>query len=438
MGMEDYTAVIQAGGKGTRLAALTKDKIPKPMLPLNGKPMLEWQIEQLGKYGIREVVIICGHLAEKIKEYFGDGREWGIQISYLEEKEPLGSAGALYFLRERLAEKNFLLIFGDVMFDIDMHRMADFHERKESLATLLVHPNAHPQDSDLILMDKNCHITGFIPKGTARGVWYQNCVNAGIYILNGLILNGMEEACRRDLEKELLFPMIGTGRIYGYRTPEYVKDAGTEERFFRAEREQREGIWETRNLRIRQKCVFLDRDGTINRYRGLLSREEELELEPGAAEAIRLLNRSAYLAVVVTNQPVVARGMCGVEDVERIHNKMETLLGEQGVYLDDVIFCPHHPDRGYPEENPAFKKVCDCRKPKTGMIDIMAEAYNIDLSASYMIGDSTTDIQTGINAGLKTVLVHTGVGGADGKYDVKADYETQDLLEAVRLILGKG
>ena len=184
-----------------------------------------------------------------------------------------------------------------------------------------------------------------------------------------------------------------------------------------------------------QRCVFLDRDGTVNRYAGLISREEQLELEDHAAEAIRRINESGYLAIIVTNQPVVARGMCGVEQVNMIHRKLQVLLGEKGAYLDDIVFCPHHPDKGYPEENPEYKISCGCRKPSAGMIDQMVDRYHIDRSASYMVGDTTVDVQTGINGGLKTVLVHTGMAGKDGKYPVKADMEASDLLEAVKRIL---
>lgn len=432
---KQYTAIIQAGGKGTRLAVLTKDMIPKPMLPLNGKPMLQWQIENLKEYAITDIIIIIGHLGHKIQEYFGDGARFGVHITYIEETVPLGSAGALYYLREALGEKDFILIFGDVMFDLAWDRILAFHRKKSALATLLVHPNAHPHDSDLVIMDENGQVQGMDSKQNPRDYWYENLVNAGIYILNGNILNNMAGPIKTDLEKELLQPLMGRGAVYGYRTPEYVKDAGTVERFRSVCREQAAGIWSRKRLSCRQKCIFLDRDGTINRYKGLVSREEQLELEPCAAAAIRRINESGCLAIVVTNQPVVARGLCSIEDVKRIHRKMEVLLGREGAYLDDIAFCPHHPDKGYPEENPEYKIICDCRKPAAGMIDDMIKKYHIDRSNSYIIGDSTVDIQTGKNADLHTVLVHTGVAGSDRKYDVVPDMEAADLLEAVERII---
>lgn len=158
-------------------------------------------------------------------------------------------------------------------------------------------------------------------------------------------------------------------------------------------------------------------------------------MEEGAADAVRRLNEAGYLVVLVTNQPVVARGLCGIEDVKLIHKKMQMLLGEEGAYLDDILFCPHHPDKGFPEENVQYKISCNCRKPATGMINEAAEKYNIDLSRSVMIGDSTIDIQTGKNAGMHTILLLTGQAGKDGKYDAVPDISANNLADAVTIIL---
>lgn len=433
--LNHYAAVIQAGGKGTRLRSLTKDKIPKPLLMLNGKPMIQWQIENLKAWGVLQIVIIVGHLGEKIKECFGDGAKFGVEISYIEEAVPLGSAGALYDLKDRWGDRDFLLVFGDVMFDVDLESMVRFHEGHGGDATLLVHPNSHPYDSDLTVMDKDCRIVRFDSKEHTRNYWYDNCVNAGIYVLSGKLLRRMTERKWCDLEKDLLAPLMKEGKVYGYRTTEYVKDAGTVERFWSVSEAHARGLWSMKNRSNLQRCIFLDRDGTVNRYVGLISKEEQLELEEHAAEAIKLINESGYLAIVVTNQPVVARGMCSVEQVNCIHRKLQVLLGEEGAYLDDIVFCPHHPDKGYPEENPEYKIPCSCRKPSTGMIDQMVDRYHIDRSASYMVGDSTMDIQTGLNGGLKTILLHTGMAGKDGKYSVTADMEADDLLIAIKKIL---
>lgn len=434
---DNYVAVIQAGGKGTRMLSLTGDKIPKPMLCLAGKPMLLWQIENISSYGIKEFVIIVGHLGEKIKNFFGDGSNFGVSIKYISENEPLGSAGALYYLNQLYADRDFLLVFGDVMFCIDWNRMIAFHETNHSEVTLLAHPNSHPFDSDLLIVNSDSVVEGIDSKNNVRDYWYTNCVNAGIYIINGSVIAKIDSEQKRDLEKDVIVPLLKEKTVYGYITSEYVKDAGTPERFRTVETEKLEGVWDKKCLINKQKCIFIDRDGTINKYNGLISRDDQFELEDKAAKAIELINKSGYMAIVITNQPVVARGLCTVDEVENIHKKMVSLLGNEGAYLDDIAFCPHHPDKGYPEENPIYKIECNCRKPKTGLIDRMVEEHNIALAQSYMIGDSSVDIMTGYNAGVKTILVKTGQAGNDGKFDIEPDAVADDLLDAVKLIVGE-
>ena len=433
--MKEYTVVIQAGGMGSRMREMTGDVIPKPLLRMNGKTLIEWQMENLKEYGFHKFVIITGHLGDKIREFFGDGRDFGAEISYIEEKEPLGSAGALHYLNEMGIHTDIILIYGDVMFCVDWQRALTFHEMAHGKATLFAHPNTHPQDSDLLEMDESGLVTAILSKGDDRKEWVDNCVNAGLYILERTLIASMTEGGRRDLEKDVLTTLIQERRVYAYRTPEYIKDAGTPERFMAVQEEQNRGLWKQKCLKYEQKCVFLDRDGTLNKFKGLLNRIEDFELEIGVTDAVRSLNQSGILAIVVTNQPVVARGMCDLEYVRKIHNKMQTLLGREGAYLDDIVFCPHHPDKGYPEENPLYKVKCHCRKPATGMIMSMVEKYHIDLDKSYMIGDSTVDVMTGMNAGLHTILLETGQGGMDEKYNVEAEQRFCDLKEAVEAII---
>lgn len=426
-----------AGGKGTRLAPLTKDEIPKPMVPILGKLLLEWQVETLKRNGISDIIFVIGHLGQKIRGHFDDGSAFGIHAEYIEENEPLGTAGAFFYLKDKLKEEPFLLVFGDVLFDIDLSRMADFHKKNGSVATLFVHPNAHPFDSDLVELSADGRIVGFDSKNNERNHWYANCVNAGLYILPPDVLSLVSAPVKTDLEKDILSRLIAEKKnIFGYRSPEYIKDVGTVERIVSAKNDIASGFIGKRCLKNKQKCIFLDRDGTVNKYKGLISNIDDFELEDGVVEAIKKVNSSEWLCVLVTNQPVVARGLCSVEDVEKIHKKLETLLGQGGAYLDGIYFCPHHPDKGYPEENPAYKVKCNCRKPATGMLEQAAETYNIDLAVSWMVGDTTLDIQTGKNAGTHTALVLTGETGKDGKYDVTPDFTVGTLLEAVEKIIG--
>lgn len=177
------------------------------------------------------------------------------------------------------------------------------------------------------------------------------------------------------------------------------------DRYYEVEHDLKSGKIAARNLKNKQKAIFLDRDGTINVYKGFLTKPEDFELIPGVAEAIRQINHSGYLAVVVSNQPVIARGDCSFDELRTIHNKMETLLGKEKAFIDAIYYCPHHPDKGFGGERPEYKFDCDCRKPKPGLLLQAAEEWNIELAASYMIGDSDRDIEAGQAAGCKQSIL---------------------------------
>ena len=400
-----------AGGKGTRIASVASD-IPKPMIPIEGKPVLEHEIECLRNQGFTDLILTVGHLSHVITDYFGDGsgispatgKPFGVSIQYYVEKEPLGNAGALYKLRDQLTE-DFLLLNADAVFNVDFNRFVAYHRKKGGLVTLFTHPNNHPYDSGLIVAGEDGAVTRWLAKEDDRTGWFQNRVNAGLHVISPEVLKTPVPAGKVDLDRQILKPLAGTGKMFVYDSPEYVKDMGTPERYQSVCAAFREGRVQAKNLSNLQKAVFLDRDGTINQYVGFLRDIDEFVLLPGAAEAIRKINDSGYLAIVVTNQPVIARGEVTLQQLRQIHNKMETLLGREGAYLDGIYFCPHHPHKGYLGEVPELKFDCECRKPKVGMLLKAAQDFHIDLHASFMVGDSLSDVQCGLNGGCIPVLL---------------------------------
>ena len=252
-------------------------------------------------------------------------------------------------------------------------------------------------------------VTAWLTKEDER-VFYKNRVNAGIQIISVELLRETmrhyvprhpENPDKIDLDRDVLKPAIKSGKIFAYDTSEYIKDMGTPDRFHETELDIASGRVQARNLGRKQKAIFLDRDGTINKANGFITAPGQFELVPGAAEAIKKINKSEYLAVVVTNQPVIARGDATFEELRLIHDKMETELGKEGAFIDALYFCPHHTDKGFPGERAEYKCNCLCRKPNPGMFFDAAQALNIDLSQSYMIGDGKNDILAGKNAGVK-------------------------------------
>lgn len=419
-------AIIMAGGKGTRIQSVRSD-IPKPMIPVLGKPILEYQIENLKQSGITQITIGLGHLGHFIRDYFDDGKKWGVSIDYFEETVPLGTAGALFKFSELKLNEDFLLLCGDTIFDIDFERFIKFHKEHSALASLMAHPNSHPYDSSLLVteIEYPAEGSGGLPRDTfrvkkwlpkedksrdensAEFSFYKNRVNAGIQIISpellemtrARIFDTPSDTEKIDLDRDVLKPAVESGRIFAYDTSEYIKDMGTPDRLCQVEADVKSGRVAAKNLAKKQRAIFLDRDGTINEEVGFLTDIDKLRLIQGAAEAIRKINEAGFLAIVITNQPVIARGEVSFEQLNSIHNKLEGLLGREGAYLDKIYFCPHHPHKGFEGERPEYKCECECRKPAPGMILKAAKEFNIDLSESFMIGDRDKDVEAGNAAG---------------------------------------
>ena len=415
--------ILMAGGRGTRIAELFPN-IPKPLIPVDGMPILEREIRSLASQGFRDIILTVGYLAEKIIDYFGDGSKLGVKIDYFVEDTPLGNAGALFRLKDKIGDEPFLLLNADAAFDVDFNRMVEFHKQHGGLVTLFTHPNSHPYDSGLIIADKDGNVSKWLSKEDERPVWYSNRVNAGLHVIDPKVLELSLENLeidaetgfpkgKVDLDRQILKPLCGTGKMFCYDSPEYVKDMGTPERFHQVEADYRNGVVQAKNLHNKQKAIFLDRDGTINKYVGFLRDINDFELIDGVTEAIKQINQSSYLAIVVTNQPVIARGEVSWEELHEIHKKMETLLSKDGAYIDGIYICPHHPDKGFEGERPEYKFDCVCRKPKAGLLLQAAKDFNIDLSQSIMIGDSSRDVEAGQNAGChESIQVETNKEGA--------------------------
>ncbi len=428
--------VILAGGLGTRLGDAARG-LPKPMVDIGGRPNLEHQLLLARQYGFTEALFLVSHLAGRIEAHFGDGRDFGVAAAYCAEDPPLGTAGALRHAAGRLAER-FLLLYGDVFIDCDLGRLWADHAAHRPVATLVVHPNDHPHDSDLVEVDAEGRVTALHPRARAPERYLANLVNAGAAVLERRVLAAIPPNAPLDLARDIFPGLARAGALRAYRSAEYFKDFGTPERLAQVRADFARGDTARRRRDRRRPAVFLDRDGVINRHVPHLADAAAMELLPGAGAAIRRLNQAGYLVIVVTNQPVVARGECSVAALRAIHDKMETLIGREHGWIDALYYCPHHPDRGFAGEIAELKVECACRKPQPGLFRQAVRDWNIALEGSWSVGDSRRDILAARRMGIAAIGVRTGQGCRDCGADAMPDRIAADLPAAVDIILAGG
>lgn len=429
-------AVIIAGGSGTRLKERLGD-LPKPLIKINNIPLLQHQIEALKKYNIKNILILVCYKSEKIQEFCNLNKNWGLNIKCIDEGKQLGTAGAVLNVFNNLMDE-FLVVYGDTFFDIDLEKFFKFHNKdKKASASIFLHPNDHPHDSDLVELDGHNNIIRFHNYPHDKDIYLPNLVNAAMYVIRKKSL----EPFTSDLEifdfcKHLFPKMLSLNFILkGYKSFEYIKDCGTPSRVDKVSIDIKTGKVSRSNLREKQKIVILDRDGTINDEVNHLADPCQFKLISGVSSAIKKLNDGEYRVCIATNQPVIARGECTEFELKNIHNRMETYLGSEGAFIDNIYYCPHHPDHGFEGEVKAYKKKCNCRKPEIGLIAKAFKDFNGSIENSWMIGDSTADILAANRMGLSSILVETGHAGSDGKYCAIPDFVMPDLSTAVDFIL---
>ena len=478
--------IILAGGRGSRLSKFTEE-IPKPLIPILGKPVMEYQLEKMAEAGIKDIYVTVGYLKDKIIDYFGDGSKFGCHINYIKEESPLGSAGAFFYLKDKI-DRTAIVVCGDIIFNLNIEKFYNYHKERGGRITIVTHPNSHPYDSDLVILkrqyDEFVTLSDYINLGYSREDLYKNndktlkslsnefyknlfnskeykelihkkhnksnlvlkydrkenapkrtnyhnLVNAGICMIESDTLEYFENLEKKDLEKDFISHYIDESKVYSYKTFDYIKDMGTYDRLDKVEDDIKKGKLESNK---KYKAIFLDRDGTVNVYDDSELNKNNIELIKDADKAIKLINDNGYICILVTNQPKIAKNLTTYELLDEVHAKLETMIGRSGAYFDEIYYCPHHQEYGIDGENPELKIVCDCRKPNTGMIDRAVEEYNIDLSGSYLIGDSHFDLDLGKNSNIKTILVKTGLGIEN--IDSKNYYHlSENLLDAVNFIL---
>ncbi|NKL99203.1 HAD-IIIA family hydrolase [Rhizobium leguminosarum] len=409
-------AIIIAGGLGTRARSMTGDAIPKALLPLDGVPIILRQIRVLAREGIQHVRVLGGHLGSQLEPALGsEAEKLGITIDVFVETSPLGTAGCLTTLNTTSGDV--LIVYGDMLFDIDLAALARHRQQFPAALTIIAHPNDHPRTSDLVVQ-KSSYLQRLLPRKAPRDADWRNLVPAGLYVASDqffeTLLPGQPADMIHDVVPGLLERSIP---IAIYDTPEYMKDTGSPSRHAAAAEDLRQERVHAVHLSVRRPAVFFDCDGVLNEDVGGhgVIHPDQVKMIGRAGEAVRLAREAGFLAVAVTNRPQLAKGLLDEAGLDHVLGRLEAELAEDGGVLDRIYFCPHHPEKGFANEVPALKIDCACRKPGDLMIRQAMAELPIEKTKSIIIGDSLRDIGAGRKAGIWAYGVRTGYGLRDEK-----------------------
>ncbi len=375
--------VVLAGGGGTRLGPLTTE-MPKPLLPVGGRPFLDRLLNEYGRFGLNRALVLAGYKGDRIRNHYEGQPLAGINVQVLVEPAPLGTAGAL---REAhaLLDEQFVLANGDTFVDFNVLGLQDDVGGADWLAKIALCRIDDARRFGKVRLGPRNRVLSFAEKDQASGA---GLINAGVYLLRRQLVERIDPG-RTSLEQEVFPQLAQEGLLIGVPLTGRFIDIGVPESYHAAQSEI--------DRISRRPAAFLDRDGVLNVDNGYTHKVRDLQWIPGAREAVRLLNDRGNLVFVVTNQSGVARGLYDEEAVHRFHDQMQLELREIGAHVDEFAYCPHLPDGTVP----AYAQACSCRKPATGMLQRLADKWDIRREASFLIGDTESDIACSRSFGIR-------------------------------------
>ncbi len=415
---------ILIGGIGSRVKKISK-KIPKAFLKVGKYSIIDHQLKILSK--IKKKIIIISN--KKISKFNNQLRNKykDINLKILEESMPLGTGGCLKPLQD-YKNDNYLIIMGDLIFNIDFKKFFSFHRKNNSDITLLVHPNDHPFDSDLLEVNEKNQLIKFHNKPHIKSD-IGNLSSSGIFFINKKIFKYIKPKKFQDLTKDILPKLLKKKiKIYAYNTREYVKDAGTPKRINLIKKHMKTRKFINGNINKKLPAIFLDRDGVINKEYSNKNYQNPMEINEGAISAVKKINENGFLSVIITNQPAIAKGIITLDKLRRDHKKLEYQFGLKGAYFDRIYFCPFHPEKGFKGEVKKYKRKSTWRKPDNGMFLQAIKDLNIDVKKSFMIGNSSADYYSAKKTGIKCLMVGK-------KFHIKGTKNYKNLYDATNSII---
>lgn len=389
-------AVILAGGAGTRLRPFTLES-PKPLYPVQGKPFLEYLLEQVASFEIREVLLLLGYKAQKVIDYLADHPHPALSIQYSVSPENY-ETGARLRAAYDMIQDDFLLMYCDNYCPISFKAHLEAFQDNKALVQMTAYTNLDSYTKSNLRVENGQVLT----YDKSRASENLNAVDIGYALVSREVLEWLPEDANLNFERYIYARALESGRMFASVTAHRYYSVGSFER-----------MPLTEQFFSGQKAVFLDRDGTINvrpPKACYVEKPEDFIWLPGAREAIKRLNDAHILVLLVSNQPGLARGNLAQKDLDLIHNKMKTDLKKVGAWIDSIYICPHNWDEG-----------CNCRKPKPGLLYQAQHDYNLNIPRDcILIGDDERDIEAANRADCRSIMVTEGYS----------------LLDAVTTILG--